>query len=141
MQWLVVRPLKSIRYGKWVQGKIALVAALALLTGSWLVDPAVALARGGSYMRNMQRIMGQSAQKQQKLMQAMQKQQEADDKAFMERFDTNRDGKIAGKERGPAKKYLREREMGIDPDAKLKKQQQATMKLGKTRKSSKSSKQ
>jgi len=77
-------------------------------------------------------MMVRTAQAQQKLMLAMQKQQEADQKAFMERFDTNHDGKITGKEKGPATKYMRQRELGLDPDA--------TPKLGKTIKSSKASK-
>jgi len=81
----------------------------------------------------MQQMMVRSAQAQQKLMQAMQKQQEADEKAFLERFDTNHDGKINGKEKGPAKKYLRQRDLGINPDAK-------PVKLGKTTKSPNSSK-
>jgi hypothetical protein len=31
-------------------------------------------------------------------------------------FRTNKNGKIDGKEKGPAQKYLRQRQMGIDPD-------------------------
>jgi hypothetical protein len=143
MQWLVVRRCRFhgfIRDGQWIPARASLLAAVAVLAAVWLVDPAVSLARGrSSYMRGMQQMMIRTAQAQQKMAQAIQKQQEADDKAFMERFDTNRDGKITGKERGPATKYMREKEMGIDPDAKLKKQQQATMKLGK-RKPSKPSK-
>jgi hypothetical protein len=65
--------------------------------------------------------MVQAAQATQKMTEQMQKQQEADYKAFMERFDTNHDGKISGKERGPAQKYLRQKDLGLDPDASLKK--------------------
>jgi hypothetical protein len=124
---------RIIRYGKWLRVRPSLVAALAVLTGMCLGEPAVACGRGHSYMRGMQQMMVRSAQAQQKLMQAMQKQQEADEKAFLERFDTNHDGKITGKEKGPAKKYLRQRDLGINPDAK-------PVKLGKTTKSPNSSK-
>ncbi len=128
------QPLRTIRYGKWVRGRVSLVAALAVLAGICLGEPAVARGRGhSSYMRGMQQMMVKSAQMQQKLLVAMQKQQEADYKAFMQRFDTNHDGKITGKEKGPATKYLRQRELGINPDAK-------PMKRAKTTKSSKSSK-
>jgi hypothetical protein len=94
-------------------------------------------ARGASaYYQRMQQMQRQQQEAEMKYMKAVQKQQEAEYKAFMDRFDTNHDGKISGKERGPASKYLREKELGIDPDAKIKKQQQATLKLG--RKKSKS---
>lgn len=112
-------------------GGIALVAGLAVLAGMSLVDPAMAMARGSGYMRGMQQMMIKTAQAQQKMAQAIQKQQEANYKAFMERFDTNHDGKLTGKERGPATKYLREIDLGLDPDASLKKQKRSTMKLGK----------
>jgi len=120
------------QYMKRVRGKGSLVAVLAVLAGMCLGEPAMARGRGHSYMRGMQQMMVRTAQAQQKLMLAMQKQQEADQKAFMERFDTNHDGKITGKEKGPATKYMRQRELGLDPDA--------TPKLGKTIKSSKASK-
>lgn len=116
----------------------SLVAALAMIAGMWSIDPALASAQW--WRGRMQQIMIQSAQASQKMAEEMQKQQEADEKAFMERFDTNHDGKITGKEKGPATKYLRAKEMGLDPDATLNKQKQSTMKLGKTKKSAKSAK-
>jgi len=88
----------------------------------------------------MQQIMIQTAKASQQMAEEAQRQQEAEEQAFMERFDTNHDGKITGKEKGPAKKYLRQKELGLDPDAKIKNQKQATMKLGKTRRTSKSTK-
>jgi hypothetical protein len=129
---------RSLRCAKWAPGKKSLVATLAVLAGMWSVDPAVASAQW--WRGQMQQIMIQQAKATQKMAEEMQKQQEADEKAFMDRFDTNHDGKITGKEKGPAKKYLRAKEMGLDPDATLNKQKKSTMKLGKTGKSSKSTK-
>lgn len=57
--------------------------------------------------------MMQAYQKQmQQQYELMQKQQAAEQQAFMSKFDTNNDGVISGKEKGPAKKYLRELELG-----------------------------
>ncbi|HEV3021347.1 MAG TPA: hypothetical protein VGX76_02725, partial [Pirellulales bacterium] len=99
--------------------------------------PALAFARGyGGYIRNIQNSQRQSLLAAQKYQQAVQKQQEAEQKEFLDRFDANHDGKITGKERGPANKYLREKELGMDPDAKVLKQQNATMKVGKKKSSS-----
>jgi hypothetical protein len=115
-----------------------LVAAVAVLAGIWGIDPSVASAQW--WRGRMQQIMIQQGQAMQKMIEENQKQQEADEKAFLDRFDTNHDGKITGKEKGPAMKYLRKRELGLDPDAGVKKQKQSTMKLGKPKRSSKSTK-
>ena len=45
----------------------------------------------------------------------MLRQRQAEYKAFMAAFDTNQNGVIEGKERGPAEKYLRERRLGKIP--------------------------
>jgi hypothetical protein len=124
--------------GKSVPGRGLLVAAVAVLAGMWCVDPSVASAQW--WRGRMQQVMVQQAQATQKMMEENQKQQEADEKAFLDRFDTNHDGQISGKEKGPAMKYLREREMGLDPDAGVKKQKHSTMKLGKPKRSAKSTK-
>ena len=47
--------------------------------------------------------------------QMMARQQQAELKAYMAAFDTNHDGVINGKERGPAEHYLRERRLGKIP--------------------------
>ena len=47
--------------------------------------------------------------------QMMARQRKAELKAFMAAFDTNHNGVIDGKERGPAEKYLRERRLGKIP--------------------------
>ncbi|HEV3007337.1 MAG TPA: hypothetical protein VGX78_22895 [Pirellulales bacterium] len=114
------------------------MTAVAVLAGMSCIDPSVASAQW--WRGRMQQIMVQQAQATQKMMEENQKQQEADEKAFLDRFDTNHDGKISGKEKGPAMKYLREREMGLDPDAGVKKQKHSTMKLGKPKRSAKSTK-
>ena len=76
--------------------------------------PPSALARG--YRRG-------PSQGQVKAMQAYQKQlreqyqlavkrEQAEQKAYMDRFDTNHDGQITGSEKGPAEKFLRDRRLG-----------------------------
>ena len=55
----------------------------------------------------------QAYQKQmQKEFEAAVKREQAEQKAFMDKFDTNHDGQINGKEKGPAEKFLRERRLG-----------------------------
>ena len=79
-----------------------------------------AWARGGrggwGFQRQYQQMFKQQMQAMQKQIDTMQAQQKADYDAFMKRFDTNKNGKIDGKERGPARKYLRDLEEGKDPD-------------------------
>ena len=96
--------------------RICSLMALALFAA--LLFPLEVFARGGygAYQRFWQQQM-QAAQKQ---TQAMQKQQKAEYDAFMKRFDTNKNGKIDGKEKGPAQKYLRELQLGKDPDKAIK---------------------
>lgn len=86
----------------------AVLAAMLVLSASG----AFAQFGRGSY----QRVWRQQAQAWQKQQQALEQQRKADYDAFMKRFDTNKNGKIDGKEKGPAQRYIREREMGIDPD-------------------------
>ena len=55
----------------------------------------------------------QAYQKQiQQEMELMAKQEEAESRAFMSKFDTNGDGQLTGKEKAPAEKFLRERRLG-----------------------------
>jgi hypothetical protein len=51
--------------------------------------------------------------------QMMMKQRQAESQAFMATFDTNHNGTIEGKERGPAEHYLRERRLGKIPPLTL----------------------
>jgi hypothetical protein len=51
--------------------------------------------------------------------QMMMKQRQAEAQAFMATFDTNHNGTIEGKERGPAEHYLRERRLGKIPPLTL----------------------
>ena len=93
------------------------VCVPAIFAATLLLPACHTFARGGSgYYRYYQRFMRQSMQVMQKQAQAMQKQQQAEYNAFMNRFDTNKNGKIDGKEKGPAQKYLRELQLGINPD-------------------------
>ncbi len=90
------------------------VAILCLLDSN-------AFARGGSgAMRAYQRIAQMEMKWMQQQMAAYQKQQKEQYEAFMKRFDTNKNGKIDGKEKGPAQKYLRAIELGKDPDKAMK---------------------
>lgn len=94
--------------------------ALALL----LIGTSSSEARGGrggsGAMRAYQKMAQQSAKIMQQQMQAYQQQQKEQYDAFMKRFDTNKNGKIDGKEKGPAQKYLRQIELGQDPDKAVK---------------------
>lgn len=94
----------------------------ASIFASFLVIVPDASAQRGGYgaMRTYQRVAQQQMQYMQKQMQAMEKQQKDEYDAFMKRFDTNKNGKIDGKEKGPAQKYLRKLEMGVDPDKSMK---------------------
>lgn len=96
------------------------IAILALAT-LFVAAPTASAQRGGyGAMRAYQRVAQQQTQFMQKQMQAMQDQQKDQYDSFMKRFDTNKNGKIDGKEKGPAQKYLRKLEMGVDPDKSMK---------------------
>jgi hypothetical protein len=92
--------------------------APAVFAATVVISAGNAFAQFGRYggYQMLQRQM-QAAQKQ---SQAAQQQQKEEYDAFMKRFDTNKNGKIDGKEKGPAKKYMRELQMGIDPDKAIK---------------------
>ena len=83
---------------------------LLLAVASLMVLPAPAFARGYRGPSQGQIKQMQAYQKQ------MQKEYEmavkAEQKAFMDKFDTDHDGQINGKEKGPAEKFLRERRLG-----------------------------
>lgn len=104
---------------------VAVVAATALL-----LPTSNASAQFGRFGA-MQRMSQQQMQFMQQQMKAAQEKRKEQHDAFMKRFDTNKNGKIDGKEKGPAQKYLRQLEMGIDPD-------KANKTLGRPSKSSKS---
>lgn len=71
---------------------------------------------GSGAMRAYQRIAQAEMKWMQQQMKIYQQQQKDQYDAFMKRFDTNKNGKIDGKEKGPAQKYLRQIQMGKDPD-------------------------
>jgi hypothetical protein len=98
--------------------RIVFAGALALTMFLANPSPSEAQFRGGygAYSRMAQ----QSAKMMQQQYQAYQKQQKDEYDAFMKRFDTNKNGKIDGKEKGPAQKYLRAIELGKDPDKAVK---------------------
>ncbi|HWB09582.1 MAG TPA: hypothetical protein VG826_10170 [Pirellulales bacterium] len=91
----------------------------AVFAATLFLSAADVSARGGGYGA-YQRFMQQQMKATQKQMQAMQQEQKAEYDAFMKRFDANKNGKIDGKEKGPAQRYLRELQMGIDPDKAVK---------------------
>jgi ATPase subunit of ABC transporter with duplicated ATPase domains len=96
--------------------QIVVVAAFALL----LVDPSSSAAQFRGGYGAYQRMAQQSAKMMQQQYAAQQKQEKEQQEAFMKRFDTNKNGKIDGKEKGPAQKYLRSLELGKDPDKAVK---------------------
>ncbi|HEV7225301.1 MAG TPA: hypothetical protein VGN42_21525 [Pirellulales bacterium] len=97
--------------------KVGLAAMLAAACLNWTASASHARGRGNSAMMRFYR---QAAQKQQqemaKQMAAYQKAQKEKQAAFMKRFDANGNGKIDGKEKAPAQKYLRALELGKNPD-------------------------
>lgn len=78
-----------------------------------LAVPSLALARGarGPSQSQIKAMQAYQKQLQQEYEMAV-KAEQAEQKAFMDKFDTNHDGKIAGAEKGPAEKFLRERRLG-----------------------------
>ena len=96
----------------WMPVYLAIAPAVATL----LLSASDASAQYGRFGGYQMRFWQQTMQAAQKQSQAAQQQQKAEYDAFMKRFDTNKNGKIDGKEKGPAQKYLRELEMGKDPD-------------------------
>jgi hypothetical protein len=99
--------------------RLGSLISMAVLVAGLSAFPSLALARGGSG-RAYTRMWQQQMKYMQKASAEMQKQQKEQEEAFMKRFDTNKNGKIDGKEKGPAKKYLRQIELGIDPDKSMK---------------------
>jgi uncharacterized protein HemX len=98
--------------------RVCSTIAPAVFAVALLVPMSDVFARGG--YGAYQRFWQQQMQATQKQSQAMQQQQKAEYDAFMKRFDTNKNGKIDGKEKGPAQKYLRELQLGVDPDKAIK---------------------
>lgn len=97
---------------------IPAVLAVAILC---LANAQVFARGGGSGAARMYMRVAQAEMKwMQQQMVAYQKQQKAQYDAFMSRFDTNKNGKIDGKEKGPAQKYLRKLQLGQDPDKSMK---------------------
>ena len=89
--------------------KSFLLFAIAAL----MVLPAPAFARGYRGPSQGQIKQMQAYQKQmQKEYEMAVKAEQAEQKAFMDKFDTDHDGQINGKEKGPAEKFLRERRLG-----------------------------
>lgn len=100
---------------------LRLSVAVAFSMAAITLSSSNAFARGGyGAMRNYQRLAQQQMQFVQKQQAALEKQQKEAHDAFMKRFDTNKNGKIDGKEKGPAQRYLRELNLGKDPDKAIK---------------------
>jgi hypothetical protein len=97
--------------------KLGLAAVLAAAALSLGAADAHARGRGNSAMTRFYRQAWQKqAQEMSKQMAADQKAQQEKQAAFMKRFDTNGNGKIDGKEKAAANRYLRELELGKNPD-------------------------
>lgn len=92
------------------------IVTLLLVSAS----PALARRGGSGAMRMYMKVAQAEAKWMQQQMKVYQQQQKEQYEAFMKRFDTNKNGKIDGKEKGPAQKYLRQIQMGKDPDKAVK---------------------
>lgn len=108
----------------------SLTIIAAFVAAALLVPASNASAQFGRYS-GMRRMSQQQMQYMQQQWKAAQDQEKEKYDAFMKRFDTNKNGKIDGKEKGPAQKYLRQLQMGVDPD-------KAAKNLGRSSSSSKS---
>lgn len=98
---------------------LALVIAAGLL--GWETPLAQARGRGrgrnnNAAVKRYQQAVKQQQQQFAKTLAAYEKAQKEKYDAFMKRFDSNGNGKIDGKEKAPAHKYLRELELGKNPD-------------------------
>lgn len=106
----------SIAHPKFRVSLCLAVAALLMFSTS----PVLARRGGSGGMRAYMKIAQAEAKWMQQQMKVYQEQQKEQYEAFMKRFDTNKNGKIDGKEKGPAQKYLRQVQMGKDPDKAVK---------------------
>jgi len=92
---------------------IKLCACLLIAVAALAACVSPALARGFRGPSQGQIKQMQAYQKQmQKEYEMAVKAEQAEQKAFMDKFDTDHDGQINGKEKGPAEKFLRERRLG-----------------------------
>ena len=76
-----------------------------------VASPAFARGYRGPSQGAIKQMQAYQKQVQQQYEMAV-KREQAEQKAFLDKFDTNHDGKIDGKEKGPADKFLRERRLG-----------------------------
>ena len=92
--------------------KLFSILLIACAAASIFASPTFARGyRRGSSQGQMKAMQSYQKQMQQQYALAV-KREQAEQKAFMDQFDTNHDGQINGKEKGPAEKFLRERRLG-----------------------------